>query len=485
MRSLAWILLVVSVVVVPTSARADGDAIVLESYTGDRPAEASTLLEPLLSELAARKFTAGGVSRTYEATVSRPVLAPDGLPATFGERVEKGRRAWISGKFDEAVEVLGPAIDAAHANPGAVIATPAVRAKVSEALIALALSQHRLGDPNAAKQTFTELLRSFPDAQVAKGTYGPDAANLFAQVRKELAAITKGRLLVKLMNEDAEVFVNERLDRKGTTVLDLLPGTYRVIVREGSTLSRAHIVNVEAGKERTLTVDLAFDATVRTTPTWAGFVFAKAADRDRLEATYAKAFTDAVNARAVIVVGIDEEKGRPAIVGSQVMVVNSRVVRKASVALDTGAAGDRLRSLAKFLAGDEASADIDVDIAGDAKLVQAVQMVQTGQLDRPREEPRWGGWTWIAGVGAVGALAAGGALLYLDGNCKDGSDDPNCPDVYDNAAPGWVSVGAGAVLVGITAYLIVTRPDDKEERASAAFVVPTDGGAVAGYTTRF
>ena len=57
---------------------------------------------------------------------------------------------------------------------------------VCEFTSALALSQQRKGDLAAARDTFQELLRSYPDAEISRGTYGPDAHGLFESVRRDL-----------------------------------------------------------------------------------------------------------------------------------------------------------------------------------------------------------------------------------------------------------------------------------------------------------
>jgi hypothetical protein len=474
-----FVLVVVAAMVVPEAAWA-GDGIVLESYTGSRPANAKDAISPVLDELAARGFIAGPdvVGRKYEAQVSRPAVTALGLPATFAEQIEKGHRAWISGKFDEAVAILGPIVDAAHANSGTFAKNPGVRDRLMKAMIALALSLQRNGDPTAARETFAELLRSFPEAKVTKGTYGPEAASLYEQTRQELAGAPRGRLLVKLANEAAEVFINERLERKGTTVKELPPGDYRVIIQLGDQQSRTHRVVIKPNEEASLNVDLAFDATVHSSPSWTGFEFATTGDREKSEAGYASAFANAIDGRAVVVVGIDQVRGRPAIVGSLVSLVNGREIRRASLALEPAPAQDRLRALARFLAGEEASADIDVQIAGDPSVVKAVEQVRAGTTP----SRRWGGWTWITGVAALGGLGAGTALLALDGTCPGGKSDVNCPNLYSTAAPGWISLGAGAVFAGVTVYLIVTRP---KAAKTTAYVLPTGDGAVAGFATQF
>src|SRR5688500_5924353 len=128
MRSL--ILVAIATLLVPVAAVADeGFGVVVESYTGERPATAATVLAPVLRELAARRFLAGAdaVGRTFEAQVSRPAISAQGLPADFAEQIERGHRAWISGTFDQAVSVLGPIVDAAHANSGAFAKNPGLR----------------------------------------------------------------------------------------------------------------------------------------------------------------------------------------------------------------------------------------------------------------------------------------------------------------------------------------------------------------------
>jgi len=480
MRSL---LVAIAALLAPATAAADeGYGIVVESYTGARPAEATKALQPVLRELAARGFLAGAdaVGAKFEAQVSRPALSAQGLPADFAEQIERGHRAWITGTFDQAVSVLGPIVDAAHSNSGEFARNPGIRERLQKAMIALALSQQRRGDPSAARATFTELLRSFPDAQVTKGTYGPDAATLYEQTKKEHAAAPRGRLLVKLANENAEVFINERLERKGTTVKELTAGEYRVVVQLADQQSRTHVVTIKAKEEVTLTVDLAFDAVVHSSPDWTGFAFATAADREKSEAGYAAQLAKSVGGAGVVVIGFDEVRGRPAIVGSLVSLVNGREIRRASLALEPAPAEERLRALAKFLAGEVATADIDVELAGEPGVMTPL----TGpRADHPAPSGRWGGWMWITGIVAVGGLGAGAVLLALDGTCPGGSTDPNCPDLYSTAAPGWAALGAGAVFAGATIYLFVTRSPARP--ASTAYIVPTGGGAVAGFATRF
>src|SRR5262245_47121332 len=111
---LAAIATLLGLLPLPSPARA-GDAIVLESYVGEKPADAEQVLAPLLEELARNRFAAGpaAVGGRFERTVSRPAV--DGrFPADFGERVSRGYDLWTNGKFNEAVAILGPLVEAAR-----------------------------------------------------------------------------------------------------------------------------------------------------------------------------------------------------------------------------------------------------------------------------------------------------------------------------------------------------------------------------------
>src|SRR5690606_32676767 len=122
-----------------------------------------------------------------------------------------------------------PLVETAHANTGAFAMQPALREPLLKALIALALAYQRNGDPSAMRATFGEILRSFPDAQISRATYGPDANQAFEQTRRELQASGRGKLTIQV-DDEAVVFVNEAYRGPGSTTIELLPGEYRVVV---------------------------------------------------------------------------------------------------------------------------------------------------------------------------------------------------------------------------------------------------------------
>jgi hypothetical protein len=465
-------LLALSLVLVAGTAHAGG--LVLESYTGERPADASRLVSPILGELVSRGFTFGDTaSRNYETKISRPAATPDGLKGDFAGQVDAGFKAWVAGRFDDAIKVLAPLVEDAHANSGVVAKNQALREPLLKALIALALSQQRTGDPGSARATFSEILRSFPDAQLSRAMYGNDAYDAFEQVKHDVNANGHGKLTVKVADEGAVVFVDELYRSVGTTTIDLVPGEYRVSVLLDKKPSRSHRVVVRAKEEATLAIDAKLDRAIRTTG-WLGFEFATGADREAHEGAYAAALATSLDASAVAIVGIDQVRGRPAVVGSLVSLQTGREIRRASVALDPDPSTERLKALARYLAGDEPAAGLEI---------QTPVAPAAEHHDEPPPTPRWAGWKWVAGGTAVAALGTGGVLSYLDGRCKD-TPMPGrvCNDLYATQPAGFILLGAGAVAAGVAIYLFAT---ERTPPARSAYVVPTQGGALAGFSTSF
>lgn len=451
--------------------------IVLESYTGGKTQTAAKQLAPLLEALARRGFLGGYdvVGRAFESRASKPATA-GGLPADFAKQVEAAKQAWIAGKYTEAANELGPLIDLAHANAGVFATNKDALGAVETALIVVALSYERMGDSASAQTAWAELVRSFPDKSVPRGTWGVDAALAFEQAKKVVAANGVGKLLVKSSTDAGVIFINERYEQLGTVTKENLPaGDYRVFVQlPGNRLSRQHRVTVRAKETAVVTIDTDLDLVVQTSPTWTGLAFASDGDRDKFEVDRASQFASVVEATAVLVVGIDQVRGKPAIVGILVNRNRGSEIRRASVQLDPAPPAERLQALAAFLVGDLTTAPDGVDV--DMVAVPVTVVDRGGSV--------WGGWKWITGVAGVGALGAGAFLLSQDGDCK--TTPPagvTCPDVYNNAVPGYLAVGGGAVLTGLSIYLFVRAGGSG--KAQTAYLVPTSGGAVAGFAARF
>lgn len=456
--------------------------IVLESYTGGKTEDASRRIAPLLEALANSGFVGGyeALGRTLEARVSRPAVQR-GLPADFAAQIETGHRAFFGGKFEDAIKILAPLIDMVFANSGAFAKDQDAREGLQKALVALALSQHRMGDPPATRQTFSELLRCFPTFQLPRATYGAEAADVFEKVRREVTGAGRGKLVVRSNVDGAVIFINEKFEAAGTVHKDnLLAGEYRVFAQLGKQLSRAHRVTVRANETATLVIDAGFDIAVQTSPTWTGLAFQTSADRERSEVSYAAQFGNALDADAIAVVGIDQVRGRDAIVGVLVNRISGTEIRRGSVALDPAPPDERLKALAEFLAGANLKPEgVDVIFASEQPRPTGTKIV--GPVETPRDG-RWGGWKFIAGGLGLAAVGTGIGLLALDGGCKETVPvGTQCPNVWSVATPGYLALGGGVVLVAVSVYLFVK----KDGPTRTAYVAPTGDGVVVGFAGRF
>lgn len=472
-----------------TSSIARGGGIVLESYTGERPADAARLLAPVLEELSRRDHAAGDtVARSYESKASRTAVMPGGLPADFAAQVNAGFKAWVGGNFNQAIEILVPLVEMAQANSGAFAKDPSLRDPLLKALIGLALAYQRNGDLSSMRNTFGEILRSFPEAQISRATYGPDAQTAFDQARKDLQAAGRGKLNVKLAGDSGVVFINEAYRGAGSTTLELPPGEYRVLVMMNKQPSRTHRATVRANAETTVEIDAKLDQAIRTAG-YTGLSFADDADREAHETQYAQKFANAVGASAVAIVGIDNVKGRSSVVGVLVSLEDGREVRRASIPIKPDPSRERLRALARFLAGDDPAPGLEAQIFGGAENASGQGGRGgggdggAGQRDDGGVETggggRWGGWRYITGGVAVAGLATGVVLIAFDGKCPE-TPPPGqqCNNFYDTATAGYATLAGGAVFAGLSIYLFATHK-------SAPVVQPTAGGATVGFATRW
>jgi len=477
--------LVLFALLVSTTARAD-EGIALEVYTGARSADAPRLVSPVLDELARAKVSSGDTVGRRVAGISTPSHTDAGMPSNFSAEVDTGVRLYAQGKFGDAIQKLVQLIDIAQHNSGAFAKDSKLRQPLQNALTALALAYSRNGDQGAMHATFDEMIRSFPDGQVSRTQFGPDAATAFEESRKALAAQGTGKLTVRVTS--GVVFVDETYRGSGTMTLDVPPGDYRVLVIANNLPSRTHNVTVTAGGEHTVVVDAAFDQAIHT-GTWTGFEFASASEREAHEAEYAVKLAHEITAKSVALVGLDQVKSNGVVVGSLISLESSKEIRRATVSLNPDPSRDRLKALAHYIAGEAPAEGIEVvDVAKQPAHVEPVTdgAVRTtppelGVTTTTTVDTRWGGWRWLSLGVTVGLGATSGTLFALNGRCK-GMPPPEgrtCNDVYDNSPfDKYTLIGAVPFAV-LTVYLFATQT--KTVDARTAYLVPVDHGAVAAY----
>ena len=124
-----------------------------------------------------------------------------------------------------------------------------------------------------------------------------------------------------------------------------------------------------------------------------------------------------------------------------------------------------VRSLARFLAGEEASAGLVLLDAG------------APARDRPARARRpYHAWKWVTlGLGAA-AVGSGVTLVLLDRPEVEGGSEQ--PTVRHTLVPGIVAGAAGAALVATSVYLWVKDRPPARRRVEPAVVVVPGGAAV-------
>ncbi len=438
----------------PAGVRLDHPILVLESYVGQRPADADAVMAPLLDELEQRGFATrpASILELAGGGVPRPgVLDADTTAAEITQRAESGYEAYTRGRFADAEAALTRAIERIHRNPALLVLDTNNLDATFKILVALALSQAKRGDTGGSVATMTELIRTFRHRAISRVDYGPDAEQFYRAVAGQVQALGRGELSISVASDQAVIFVDGQIRGLGKAALvDLLPGVYRVFIQVPATPGRQYAVEVTAGHHTVLRVDWELDSLLWLTDGWVGFVFATEAERARqagFAGTLARRWGGGT---PLAVLGMTRLSGKPAITG-HLYDATGRVVRGAGVVLgERGEAppvgggaepGDasRLRALARYLADGVPAAGVHVLHDGGPAPGDGEPGSDAGRAGG-RLAPRV-----LVGAGAA-ALVAGSVLYAID-------QDPAGPSsVYRNTAPAGIAVGAvglAAVSVGL------------------------------------
>lgn len=459
----------------PALANGNVNNIVLESYTGDRPADATRLLQPVLTELSNRHYVSGdSVMHMIDGKLSLPIDSGKPVPPTFVADADRANDAFFAGQYTLALQLVNPLIDWAHTNPAAIAADPALRSATQKAVVTAALAYTRNGQKSEGDTQFAEFVRAFPDTPVQRGVYGEKASQAFNDVQDALKQAGTGTLTVKMADASADAFVDEAYI--GHASPSIVGGEYRVFAKAGKSVSRLHLVKVPAKGTATVEIDVAFDAALHARATeWTGLEFADAADRKEHEGKYAQRVARAIDATSVVVFGIDTIDGQSVLVGKLVSLETGEAVRHAYIPLNPDPSTKARKDLAAYVAGDEPTKDVHV-IPVDTKAPETQVGVHVAS-----KGGGFGGWKYLTAIGATGGLVGGGILFAYDGSCAKPSpiQDHPCLDFRDTKGAA-IAVGAAGVGLGIlSVYLFV-------HSGHHTYVAPTaDRGLSVGYFARF
>ncbi len=449
---------------------------VIETRVGERPPLMDRHLAALIMDMG-RINPLGG--EALASLVEQEVSRPSGMnrePAGLRQLVEEGRRQFIEGQYNDAIKQLERARALIRHSASALARDRGLREAQHRALLYLAHAYLRAGQRKLARRSVAEALRSFSDRDLSLARYGPELADFYREVRRELGKLPRRKLTVVTEPPGCMVFLNG--DYRGespVSISNLLAGEYLVHVKHQARRGRVHPVAL-TDRDRKVRVDLALDQVLSTNQRVA-LVYPDHAARERRGPGQAAHLARVLGARQAVVVELQSRHGRPALAATLVDAREGRPLRSARVTLEPEAdAAAGVRQLARFIAGDRAGDQLQV----------SVSPLPGGQAPAARTPGPWGPLKWASLGAAVAALGAGAALLAIDGNKACGAPgDVLCPENYDTLGGGIALVAVGAVAAagaGVFFYL----DSGEEEPAPAVALAPwgarSGGGIAAGLT---
>jgi hypothetical protein len=426
----------------PAAAASEGPAAAMvESFSGDRPAVASSHIRHVTTVLAAQSVLAGTeLVTTLHAKVSRPAGSADpSLLTRTSTLFNAANDLYIRGRFAEAEAGLQRTIAELRTNSALVVTQQMAREDLYRSLVILSHAQARQGELAQAIATMSEVIRSFPERRVETSTFGLEVADFYRRVLRDLNVLPRTALRIET-DPDVAVFLNERFVGLGGAYLpDLPPGHYRVLTQRKQRFGRVHDIAL-AGEQMELRIDAGFDAALQSDDLpRLGFPSEK--DREAHEARYAQRFGQALAVKEVFILGTRVAQGRQILTGTAISVTTGRMLRSAAVALEPAPpSGITLEALARFLmqGGPKEGLILAVDDAGG---------------DEPHGGPSRV-WKWLATISGLAALGLGAYWVAIDGSgtCSQAS----CPERFQTATQGYVALGLGGGLLvtgGILFYL--------------------------------
>ncbi|MCC6993050.1 MAG: hypothetical protein IT370_00335 [Deltaproteobacteria bacterium] len=272
--------------------------------------------------------------------------------------VDHGFRTFQQGQFVEAIAEINRALAGFAAAPATVAEKQELRDTILRAHVGLALAHSRLGQTQQVSTVIGELIRLFPDREVSRREYGPEALQLVKQVRAELDGGLRGGIHVEVTDDPgAVVFVNERYISVGKADLgSLIPGTYRVYV-SGRRRGRVHLVDVKGGETASLRVNLEAEALLQVSDTRVALIFPTQDDALQGLVRVGSAVRDWLGAERVILLHTQRIEQRRLLVGVLLESGADKPVREGAVLVGAAQPADAA-ALADLLVNGTAAPDV-------------------------------------------------------------------------------------------------------------------------------
>src|SRR5215468_9534373 len=263
------------------------------------------------------------------------------------------------------------------------------------------LSAQRRRD--ASDDAFRAVLRVDPRHVMSPDAFSPTFRQRFEKLRTELARARKARLSVQSQPAGATVYVDGFAFGHTPATIDLVPGTYQVIVGRPEAFSFPHLVQLR--EDTSLRVDLAFEQTIP--PSRAPCL---QQPRDGRETPLGNALKLALllEVDQLVILRLDRPSAGPSWLSAAVL--NAQTAQRTR-------AGDDLGELARFVVTGE-SGDRVVVVSPSAPPGSVLALPPPAAVSQMQSAPTrtWRTPTGIA-LTATGAVALGlGVVLQLKAN---------------------------------------------------------------------
>ena len=367
------------------------------------------------------------------------------------------------------------------------------RAKIfgdAQLIRGMTLSAQRRRD--ASDDAFRAVLRVDPKHVMSPDAFSPTFRQRFEKLRTELARARKARLSVQSQPAGATVYVDGFALGHSPATLDLVPGTYQVVVGRPDAYSFPHLVQLR--EDISLRVDLAFEQTIP--PSRAPCL---QQPRDGRETPLGNALKLALllEVDQLVVLRLDRPAAGPSWLSAAVLnAQTAQRTREGGIQLGSGrSGGDDLGELARFVVTGEAGERV-VPVNPSTGQASVLALPPPAAVSQPQviSTRTWRTPTGIA-LTATGAVALGlGVLFQVKANdstskfnqayaggaaplpSQVGTVDGYRSDAHTQQTLAYVGYAVGAVALGTGLWLWIT-----DGKATGTTVVAGPGSvSVAG-----
>ena len=247
-----WMGLGLALLVGRADAREAEVAVVGAHIPGQGDAAAQELaaaLEAALADLRNVEPVEAGLVRSRMS--GREGLVVEGVFLTPGRRaLEEGRVLYERADFESAITVLEEASAALRDG----LAGAGESRDLIEALLLLGLANAAFAEEDAAREAFAQVVVLEPQRQLDRFNYPPKFVNLFNEVREEVLAGPRAELALKTPDDTTRIMLDGRLvERSGgvTRIGELVPGDHYLLVESAGGRRSFEVVSVGDADRRT------------------------------------------------------------------------------------------------------------------------------------------------------------------------------------------------------------------------------------------